>query len=79
VKPYGLKRTLDVEFPDAADLHIYALKSKIGNLKEKCGVYRGTIKNKTNKRSTRRYFKRLERAMAKRAIRKELQNDNIEM
>ena len=64
MKPYGLPRIKDVEFPDVADIHAFGLKSSIGG--------KDYHKNKEAKAKARRSFKKVARHSAKLEIKKEL-------
>ena len=67
MKPYGVKRILDVQWPDVYDILHYGLKSCIGSLKGKGGEWRGIHKRKSRKRAARRYWKRKARLEGKKA------------
>lgn len=67
--PYGIPRVPEVEYPDCADLHRFAFKSRDGRSDGK-----SIIRNVRNKKQTRRYWKRKERKRAKSEIKKELYN-----
>lgn len=58
MKPYGLPRNLNVQWPDVADVHTYARKSSVGCFMLPCRKHRGLIANKAAKQRTRRRFKR---------------------
>ena len=67
MKGYGLPRTLDIEFPDLADIRNFGLKTSTGALAGPGGDFRGSTK--VHARTTsRRYWKKLERTHAKRDI-----------
>lgn len=61
MKPYGLPRNLNVQWPDVADVHTYARKSSVGCFMLPCRKHRGLIANKAAKRQTRRRWKRAAR------------------
>ena len=65
MKAYGLPRDKDIECPDKVDIQHYALKSSIGSIKTKSGDYRAFTRSAENRKKTRRYFKRKERALGK--------------
>ena len=52
MKAYGLPRICCWKYNDVADMHEFGRKSSLS------GVKRGVVKNKANKRATRRIFKR---------------------
>lgn len=72
MKPYGIPRTKDVEYPDVGDIQHYGFKSSVGKFPEKCGDYKPYTRNAANRQSTRRYWKRIERAVAHKNIQQEL-------
>jgi hypothetical protein len=68
MRPYGLPRNKDIEFPDVADIQNYGLSSHVGKFREKCGIYKPYIRNTEKRNSTRRYWKRTERMVSKHDI-----------
>ena len=72
MKPYGIPRTKDVEWPDVADIQNYGLASHVGKFASKSGEYKSYTRNTTNRNITRRHFKRIERINAKNTIQQEL-------
>lgn len=73
MKPYGIPRVPELDFPDVYDIKKFGFASHIGRLPGKSGDFRPYIRG-TNKASTRRIWKRKARAEGKSIIRKELQN-----
>lgn len=71
MKAYGLPRNLDIEFPDLLDIQNYALKTSTGQNRSKGGDFRGSVKTK-NRNSTRRIWKKADRANVKKDIRDEI-------
>jgi hypothetical protein len=71
MRGYGLPRTLDLEFPDVADIQTYGLKSCVGSIRGKGGDHRGIQKSK-RKKASRRIFKKSARTQMKRNIRNEI-------
>lgn len=65
MKPYGLPRDKDIEYPDKADIRQYGLKSSTGRLKTKSGEYKSYTRSAENRKKSRRYFKRKERTVGK--------------
>jgi hypothetical protein len=61
MKPYGVPRDLDVEFPGVGDIKHYGLCFRSGG--------KDYFKNKAAKSSTRRHWKRRARAEGKKEIR----------
>jgi hypothetical protein len=55
MKPYGIPRTKDVEYPDVSDIQKYGLKTSVGG---KC------CQRSKNKAISRRYWKKVERKKA---------------
>ncbi len=65
MKPYGVPRNKDVEYPDVGDIKLYGLKTSAGG--------RDYFKNKRNKASSRRIWKKLARKMNKLLAREEIE------
>ena len=65
MKPYGVPRGKDIEYPDKADIRQYGLKSSKARLKTKSGEYKSYTRSTENRKKTRRYFKRKARALGK--------------
>jgi len=65
MKAYGLPRECCWKYNDCGDLHEFARKTALS------GTKRGVIKNKANKRSTRRIFKRRARIEGRTACNEE--------
>lgn len=53
MRPYGIPRLKDVEYPDVADIKRFGLKTSAGG--------KDYFKNKKSKAASRRYWKRRER------------------
>lgn len=70
MKAYGLPRILDLQYPDAADLALYGLKSSAGSLPGKGGEFHGP--RGKGRQAARRIWKKKERAKAKAALRNEI-------
>lgn len=71
MRPYGLPRTLDLEFPDCVDCGCYGLKSSYGK-KKKDGSFYLHFKSSEGKRNARRVWKKLHRVQTKRQTFNEL-------
>lgn len=69
MKPYGIPRHLEVEFPDVADIQRYGMKSCIGKLKDDQHSY---TRSAEQRQKTRRFFKKSERMCSKQFIRNEI-------
>lgn len=74
MKPYGIPRIPELEFPDVADIQHLGLASHAGRLPGRSGDYRPYIRGE-NKAKTRRYWKRKARAAGKREIQANLRED----
>lgn len=72
MKPYGIPRNLDVEAPDCADIHTYALKPSRGNIRGLGGDFHNSVRKSANKRNIRRQYKKLARRDGKSEIRNEM-------
>ena len=57
MKPYGMRRAPELEYPDVADIQGLGLKSSVGRFRKKGGDYRGYNHGEA-KASTRRSQKR---------------------
>lgn len=64
MKPYGIPRNFDTEYPDLADMQHYGLKASKGNLQGKGGDIRRTQKSAKAKAASRRIYKRKARRAA---------------
>ena len=75
MKPYGLPRIKDVEFPDVADIQRFGLSSHVGQLANKSGTFRSYTKTK-RKNQIRRYWKKkirnLQKNMTKEKVNEEV-------
>jgi hypothetical protein len=65
MKPYGLPRDKDIEFPDKVDIRYFGLKSSTGQLPTKSGEYKSYTRSTENRNKSRLYFKRKDRALGK--------------
>lgn len=75
MKPYGLPKTKDIEFPDIADGFNYALKASRVNLPRGKGKDTRTQFRSTEvKNQLRKIYKTKARNSSKKLIDKELQN-----
>jgi len=68
MKPYGLPRWKNIEFPDVADIQEFGLKSSAGNLPKKGGDIHSSFRSSSGKRGTRRVYKKRERLRVKREL-----------
>lgn len=59
MKSYGLPRNLDIEYPDLLDIANYGLKTSTGQIKSKCGDFRGSTRTKRRNRNRRLWKKRI--------------------
>lgn len=66
MKAYGLPRDKDIESPDKADIRQYGLKSSTGRSPTKSGDFKSYTRSARNRKKSRLYFKRKERALGKR-------------
>lgn len=67
MKPYGIPRLPELEFPDVVDVQRFRGKSSCGRLAGKSGDFRPYIRG-NNKAATRRYWKRKARATGRAEI-----------
>lgn len=65
MKPYGLPRVRDIEFPDVADIQKYGLKSSAGRCFKENGEYKSYIRNSRHRKQIRRKWKKKARASVK--------------
>lgn len=72
MKPYGIPRNLDVQWPDKADCAFYGLKDSRAKVVGKGGDRHSTVRNKQSKAATRRYWKRKARRAAEEQINREI-------
>jgi hypothetical protein len=70
MKPYGIPRSSDVQYPDVGDIQTYGMKSYVGQIIRKSGDYRSYTRSTKKKRSIRIYWKRRERNKIKRELSK---------
>ena len=77
MKGYGLPRFAWLDFPDQADIKAFALKGSIGYLKKSGGDYPSAMRS-SQKRRTRRIYKRLARNESKNNILMEISMNNEE-
>lgn len=70
MKPYGLTRRANVEWPDVADIHAAGFKSCVGSVRGKGGDYRSNQQPK-KKRAIRRIWKKLARRISKALCRRD--------
>lgn len=67
MKPYGIPRLPELEFPDVADIQSLGLSSHAGRIHGRSGDFRPYIRG-ANKARTRRYWKRKARAVGRTEI-----------
>ena len=72
MKPYGMRRAPELEYPDVADIQGLGLKSSVGRYRKKGGDYRGYNHGEA-KASTRRSQKRSARREGRFQVREELE------
>lgn len=72
MKPYGIKRNLNLEFPDMGDISTFGLKSRVGKYRSKSGDYKNSFRSSKNKKATRRIYKRLARIEGNEEIKSEI-------
>lgn len=65
MKPYGIPRVKDLEYPDVVDIQKYALKSSTGRM---AGDKKSYTRDAEDRHSTRRIFKKRERATVQHEI-----------
>lgn len=70
MRPYGLPRTKDIEYPDLADIRLYGLNSSAGSIVAKCGKRKNSFKNVRSKARSRRIWKKRERSITKSLLRR---------
>ncbi len=75
MRGYGLPRSTDIAQPDVVDIQVYGRASHIGQIPKKCGVFKPLVRNNELRRATRRIYKHIERASAKKQIVLELLNN----
>lgn len=68
MKPYGIPRVREAEFPDVADIQKFGFKSSCGRIAGKSGDYRPYIRG-NHKAWVRRIWKKRERTITREAIR----------
>lgn len=73
MKPYGVPRVPEIEYPDVADIQRLGLASHCGRIPGKSGDYRPYIRGQ-NKARTRRIWKRKARAAGRASVIEGLQN-----
>jgi hypothetical protein len=71
MRGYGLPRNKDLECCDIVDIQHYGLKSCAGRVNDNRD-YKSYTRNAEHRQSTRRIWKRKERALIKTMIRREL-------
>lgn len=71
MKPYGIPRNLDVQWPDQADCACYGLKDSRAKLPNRNGERHSTVRNKDSKAATRRYWKRKARKQGEEDVREQ--------
>ncbi len=65
MKPYGMPRVPELEYPDVADIQHFGLASHVGRIAGKSGDFHSYTRSAAAKASTRRYYKRIARAAGK--------------
>lgn len=65
MKAYGMTRSMNLVYPDCADLAFLALKSSAGHLRRHGGDYHSNVRSSTQKRQIRRQHKRVARQEGK--------------
>lgn len=74
MKPYGIPRNMDVQWPDQLDCVTYAFKDSRAKVKGLGGDRHSIMRNKAAKAATRRYWKRKARKAAEKEIKNELED-----
>jgi hypothetical protein len=74
MKPYGVPRVLDVQWPDVADIRRFGFASHAGKFPGKSGDYHPYISG-VKKARARRYWKRKARRAARISILASLQDE----
>lgn len=62
---YGMTRSMNLVYPDCADLAFLALKSATGHLRRHGGDYHSNVRSSSQKRQIRRQHKRVARRQGK--------------
>ena len=75
MKPYGVPRVPNTEYPDLADIAEFGMKSSTGQIRGKSGEFRGSQKA-DNRKVARRRFKK---AARRQAIDEDIKNQLEEM
>jgi hypothetical protein len=78
MKPYGVPRVPDVEYPDVADIQKFGLKSSIGRIAGKGGDIKG-YQRPNQKAYSRRIWKKKIRKLANKEIEGELKAKSDEV
>jgi hypothetical protein len=76
MRPYGLPRICDLEYPDIGDIQLYGLKSSVGKFPGKNGDYRPYCRNHSK---ARRIWKKKERAAQRAFLNKLLKRCEAEL
>jgi len=79
MKPYGIPRDPELDFPDVGTITKYALKSAIGKPRGISGDFKGYLKGGSNrKQRVRRIWKKMERSRIKRQMAAEISDGSVE-
>ena len=73
MRPYGMQRVPELEYPDVADIQALGLKSSAGRFRKKGGDFRGYAHGEDRAR-TRRSQKRSARHEGRSQIREQLES-----
>lgn len=68
MKPYGIPRVPELEWPDVVDIQKFARPSRAGRIFRADGDYKSYIRNSSTRKSIRRYWKKKARNAGKREV-----------
>ena len=73
MKPYGVPRDPELQWPDKQTIKQYGLKPSIGQFPGKSGDYHSCTHSAQSRNATRRHWKKRERVIGKKIIKTELE------
>lgn len=76
MKPYGIPRVPELEFPDVADIQKFAMPSRTGRIYRADGVYKSYLRKSAARKTIRRFWCKKARNAAIREIREEVYYEN---
>jgi hypothetical protein len=72
MKPYGIPRVPELEFPDVGDIQKFAMPSRAGRIAREDRIYKSYIRGSAKRQAARRYWKK----KAHNAGKREVYNEN---